>query len=167
MNRYIIRKAVTCCSWYINVHEHLLCTTWSSLFRCPMCLLRLVLLPHIISTVACVLQLPLWACHLLAITGISAPLLHRAVYEESSLTRHFTCLQGYAPLPHFLSVPCEIQSSLFRCFIYLPYVALLLQFLSPRCTSSSCLLRHYTFLLWLSPASDSFSTVGHLNKSWF
>lgn len=28
-------------------------------------------------------------------------------------------------------------------------------------------LRHYTCLLWLPPASDSFSTVGHLNRSWF
>lgn len=95
----------------IDVHEHLLCTTWSSLFRCPICLLRLVPLPHIISTVACVLKLPLWACHLLAITGTSAPLLHHAVYEESSTTRHFTCLQKYAPQPHFFSAPCTTQSS--------------------------------------------------------
>ena len=77
----------------INVHEHLLCTTWSPPLQVSICLLRLVPLPHIISTVACVLKLPLWACHLLAITGTSAPLLHHAVYEDSSLNRHCTCLQ--------------------------------------------------------------------------
>jgi hypothetical protein len=43
-------------------------------------------LPHIFSNVARVLKLPLWACHLLAITGTSVPLFIMLHIKTAPLT---------------------------------------------------------------------------------
>lgn len=76
----------------INVHEHLLCTTWSSLFRCPICFLRLVPLPHIKHCCMCSEATSLGmssACHHWYLCPSS---LSRCVWRELPY-QAFPCLQ--------------------------------------------------------------------------